>query len=94
MRPVPVMLFRFFEPSAWSPAFTPSGKPVAVPGMSNIAQCRTSLVAEPCRTGSGSWKITTYDWVVAGAPDQVMAGEGLPWPAAQVYLLGMRPPSA
>src|SRR5215471_1123292 len=82
-------------PSAKSPAMTPSGKPVDVPGIFQTSQWVTSpfeLFAGIA--GSGSFMISTKLCVPGGTCDQLRAGFGEFWPAAPVYLSGITPPSS
>src|SRR5688572_20179212 len=81
-------------PSGSSPAGTPSGRPVDVPGMFQITQWVMSIFDPRFSTGSGSCMMSTKLWVPIGTWDHESAGDGAPGPAACVYLSGMTPPSS
>ena len=53
----------------------------------------TQWVKPPAIGASGSCMISANDFVFAGASVHASAGEGFVWPASQVYLLGIDPPS-
>src|SRR5262249_21368904 len=80
-------------PSGSSPAATPSGNPVDVPGMFQTSQCVISIFEPRLSTGSGSCISSTKLCVPAGTCDHFCGGEGAVGPAACVYLPGITPPS-
>src|SRR5215471_17443057 len=81
-------------PSGRSPAGTPSGNPVDVPGMFQTSQCVMSIFEPRLSTGSGSCISRTKLCVPDGTCDHFNSGDGAVGPDACVYLSGMTPPSS
>src|SRR6478752_890333 len=81
-------------PSGRVSAGTPSGKPVAVPGMFQISQCVMSILEPLLSTGSGSCISSTKLCVPIGTCDHLSSGDGDIGPPACVYLSGITPPSS
>src|SRR5262249_56011453 len=81
-------------PSGSSPAATPSGSPVDVPGMFHASQCVMSFFDPLLSTGSGSCMSSTKLCVPGGPCDHFNSGDGAVGPPACVYLSGMTPPSS
>src|SRR5215467_4673953 len=81
-------------PSGRVSAGTPSGKPVAVPGMFQISQCVMSILEPLLSTGSGSCISSTKLCVPIGTCDHFSSGDGDIGPPACVYLSGITPPSS
>src|SRR5471030_214993 len=72
------------------PTWKPSASSIVFAGMSISTQC--TKPPGICVT-SGSSMTSANDLVPAGASFQLRAGDGLVWPASQVNLDGMLPPS-